>query len=370
MSKADTSNVTATVSKGKTYDTGFADASAEGNPWFPQLPAAKQVEVVKYAVLHLANNSSLLERNEQGCNDRDYERITIAIARSGVGDAETIFVEAASSANGAAPQDDLRKFFQAHSGGNPDTDGITVGTLLNIARQYGADFNRWEATSDNRGREVLNSPGNEEECRKQIDIIVAADPQTFTLGDPTGPLVILRVPKKEQLPAKTKWDGDLPGTTLATPADIMQRAERLKWLQRAGGRGEDRFVRTGPPRAFVAEWLQQMRGQYRASPLQGITRVPRIDDNGIIHFISGYDPITGLFHDRITSFHVPLKPSRDDARKAAEVLWIPSRNTISMIRSWGKRCCSRQNSPQLSGHSCPSLRCMSYAARCRAPAKG
>ena len=66
MSKADTSNVTATVSKGKTYDTGFADASAEGNPWFPQLPAAKQAEVVKYAVLHLANNSSLLERNEQG----------------------------------------------------------------------------------------------------------------------------------------------------------------------------------------------------------------------------------------------------------------------------------------------------------------
>jgi hypothetical protein len=43
--------VTATVSAGKTYDTGLADAFAEGNPWFPQLPAAKQAEVVKYAVL-------------------------------------------------------------------------------------------------------------------------------------------------------------------------------------------------------------------------------------------------------------------------------------------------------------------------------
>jgi hypothetical protein len=137
MSKADPSNVTATVSKSKSYDTGFADASAEGNPWFPQLPAAKQAEVVKYAVLHLANNSSLLERNEQGCNDRDYERITIAIARSSVVDAETIFVEAASSANGAAPQDDLHKFFQAHSGGNPDNDGITAGTLFNVAAVRG-----------------------------------------------------------------------------------------------------------------------------------------------------------------------------------------------------------------------------------------
>jgi hypothetical protein len=305
------------------FDTGLTDALAEGNPWFPQLPAAKQAEVVKYAVLHIANNSGLFKWNELGGNDQDYERLTIAIARSGIVDAETIFVEAASSAKGPPPEDELRKFFQTHSGGNPDTDGITVGTLVNIARRYGADFDRWEATSDNRGREVLNCPGNEEECRKQIDVIVAADPQTFTLGDPTGPLVILRVPKKKQLLRKTKWEGDLPGTTLATPADIMQRAERLKWFQRAGGRGGERLVRTGPPRAFVTEWLQQLRGQYSASPLQGITRVPRIDDNGIIHFNSGYDPTTGLFHDKLTNFHVPLKPSQDDARKAAEVLWHP-----------------------------------------------
>jgi hypothetical protein len=322
MSTANTDSVTATVNEGKTYDTGFAAALAEGNAWFPQLPAAKQSEVVKYAVLHIANNSSLFERDEHGDNRHEYERLAIAIARSEVPGAEELFVEAASSSKGADAEDQLRQFFESMASADPN-DGITVGTLLNAARRCGADFNRWEATSDNRGREVLNCPGNEEECRKQIDIIVAADPQTFTLGDPTGPLVILRVPKKEQLHPKTKWEGDLPGTTLATPADIMQRAERLKWLQRTGGKGEGRFVRTGPPRAFVTEWLQQLRGQYRASPLQGITRVPRIDDNGIIHFISGYDPITGLFHDRLTSFHVPLKPSQDDARKAAEVLWFP-----------------------------------------------
>ena len=49
-------DVTAHGKWGKTYDTGFADAFAEGNPWFPQLPAAKQAEVVKYAVLRHGDN--------------------------------------------------------------------------------------------------------------------------------------------------------------------------------------------------------------------------------------------------------------------------------------------------------------------------
>jgi hypothetical protein len=152
---------------------------------------------------------------------------------------------------------------------------------------------------------------------------VAADPRTFTLGSPTGPLVILRVPDKEALPSSTTWDGDLPGTTIALTADIMQRAERLRWMQRAGGKSEDRFNRTGPPRTFVGDYLQQMRGRYAAPPLRGVGRVPRIDDTGIIHFISGYDPKTGLFHDRSPSFGIPLTPSQDDARSAARVLLIP-----------------------------------------------
>jgi hypothetical protein len=319
----DTDEVTATVIRGENIDTGFAAALAEGNAWFPQLPAAKQAEVVKYAVLHVANNSSLFERNRHGGNDQDYERLTVAIARSGLEDAETIFVEAASSAKDADPEHQLRMFFQNFTSTDPN-DGITVGTLLNVARQCGADFSPWEKTSSGSSQEVvLYAPGNEEECRKQIDRAVAADPRTFTLGDPTGPLVILRVPKEDELPPKTKWDCDLPGTTLAMTADIMQRAERLTWGQRAGGKGEKRVVRTGPPRTFVGDYLTQMRGQYRASPLRGLVRVPRIDDDGILHFIPGYDPATGLFNDRLLRFHIPLTPSQDDARKAADVLLFP-----------------------------------------------
>jgi hypothetical protein len=62
----DPGNVTATVSDGKTCDTGIAAAWAEGNPWFPQMPATKQNDVVKYAVLHIGNNSSLFELTKHG----------------------------------------------------------------------------------------------------------------------------------------------------------------------------------------------------------------------------------------------------------------------------------------------------------------
>jgi hypothetical protein len=309
--------------KSQRIDTGFAAAAAEGNAWYPQLPAPKQTEVVKYAVLHIANNSNLFQLSTHGGNYQVYERLTIAVARSEVPHAEDIFVEAASSAKDADPEDQLRQFFHSMTSADPN-DGITVGTLLNAARDCGADFSLWEKTSSGSSQDVvLYAPGNEEECRKQIDRAVAADPQTFTLGDPTGPLVILRVPKEDELPPKTKWDCDLPGTTLAMTADIMQRAERLTWGQRAGGKGEKRIVRTGPPRAFVGDYLTQMRGQYGASPLRGLVRVPRIDDDGILHFVPGYDPATGLFNDRLPRFHVPLTPSQDDARKAADVLLLP-----------------------------------------------
>src|SRR6266566_3166570 len=192
----------------------------------------------------------------------------------------------------------------------------TVGTLLHIAQQHGADFSQWKDVA-------RYEPDNAEECRKLLDSAVAADARTFTLGNQTGPLVILRTPQKDTLPPKTRWDGDLPGTTLATAADIMQRAERLRWMQRRGGKGGPRLARTHPPRPFIGDYLVQMRGQYGAVPLRGIVRVPRINDSGEIKFIAGYASETGLFHDRSPTFDVLPNPSRDDARKAAEILLYP-----------------------------------------------
>src|SRR6516162_397758 len=85
----------------------------------------------------------------------------------------------------------------------------------------------------------------------------------------------------------------------------------------------------GPHLPYVsAAWfckgnLEQMRGQYAASPFRGIVRVPRINVQGTIHFTPGYDRQTGLFHDDVPGFHVPLAPTLDDARRAAKALLVP-----------------------------------------------
>jgi hypothetical protein len=163
-------------------------------------------------------------------------------------------------------------------------------------------------------------PGNEGQCRRLLDHVVAADALTYTLGDPTGPLVILRMPEKDSLASSVRWEGDPPGTELATTADIMLRAEQLRWQRPSSSGG---LIRTRPPRDFVGDYLIQMRGKYGARPLRGVVRVPRIDDAGQINFVSGYDPETLLFHDRVPKFDAAPRPSHDDARHVAEELLIP-----------------------------------------------
>jgi putative DNA primase/helicase len=291
------------------------------NGWFSMLPARTQSEVVKYAALHIAENSKLFELTKHGGNHAEYFKLTLAIARSGVTDAEDIFVGAALTAKDADPEDKLRKFFQSCKNANSRADGTTVATLLHIASQHGADFSQWKQTAAGSDPgTVWFVPGNEEVCRKRLDAEVAADPSTYILGDPSGPLVILRVPDRNALPPETRWEGDLPGTTLAMPADVMERAERIEWM-RNGKNGF--FRRARPPRDFITDYLTQMRGRYGARPLRGIVRVPRIDDGGTIHFGSGYHPQTGLFHDKSPAFDVLPKPSRDDARRALDVLLLP-----------------------------------------------
>jgi hypothetical protein len=177
------------------------------------------------------------------------------------------------------------------------------------------------ASSPNLTPEVaLYEPGNEGLCRKLIDQAVAADPRTFTLGDRGGPLVILRVPTEEALPSDTKWEGDLPGTTLAAPADIVERAQRIPWYRRGKREG---LVRVHAPRLFASDYLVQMRGRYGAPVLIGISRVPAIEDDGSVRFLSGYDPRTGLYYDQPINFEIPELVSHDDARRAAEQLLIP-----------------------------------------------
>jgi hypothetical protein len=293
--------------------------------WFDRLPVERRSEAVKFAALHIAANSKLFELGTHGGNYQEYLKVALAIARSGAPESEDIFVTAALISNGAGSEKELRAFFQNCKLTALRAVGITVvTTLFQVANKYGADLSQWTQGAGGPGPDFVRyEPGNEEECRKQLDRVIAADQRTYTLGEPSGPLVILRVPEMDALPSGTRWEGDFPGTTLATSADIMQRAERLQWMQRAGGRGGSRLYRTSPPRAFVSDYLFQMRGQYQARPLRGVARVPRIDNRGEVHFVSGYDPETGLFHDSSITFDVPLKVSRADARRSVQHLLFP-----------------------------------------------
>ena len=286
--------------------------------WFEKLPPAKRSEAVRYAALHIAAHTSSFELTQHGGNHQDYVRLVFAIARSGVADAEDIFVEAASTAKDADSEQQLRNWFKDCESAQSRPNIVTVGTLFHMAGQCGADFTPWKVIANTPGvhqqsvASTINppddaadvavyAPGNAEQCRRLLDKAVAADARTFTLGDPAGPLVVLRVPDEDAVPPAARWEGDLPGATLATPADIMQRAERLIWQVPKGAK----LVRSHPPRQFVADYLVQMRGQYGALPLRGIARVPHIDDQGEIRFTSGYDGQTGLFHDGSSVFDVP-----------------------------------------------------------------
>lgn len=89
----------------------------------------------------------------------------------------------------------------------PPAGGVTVGTLFHMAGECGASFDPWKQTADSSDPDIaLYAPGNEDACRNLLDRVVADDSQTFTLGGPTGPLVILRKPADDRLPPEARWD--------------------------------------------------------------------------------------------------------------------------------------------------------------------
>ena len=176
-------------------------------------------------------------------------------------------------------------------------------------------------------------PGNEAVCRTALDKIVAADPSTFTSGDM---LVILRVPD-QKLPGLERWSGDLPGTTPALPADIIERAENLAWMTRTGGQGGQRWNRSKPQRDFCTDYITQRRGRYSARPLVGIARVPHMRDDGSVRTEIGYDPQTGIFVDRAPKLAIPQSPTLNDARAALQRVLKPFEHYTFEDRENGPR---------------------------------
>jgi hypothetical protein len=289
------------------------------------LSAAEQDELVEHALTVIAQNTRFLELEANGGNNAEYFKLVTAVARSGAPHAEDIFVKYASQAKDADTDDALRLYFSRCGASQPSGDRpITLGTLLHIAQQYGADFSPWKLRPSHISaacaalETVHFAPGNERKCREALDRAVASDNRTFVLGE-AGPLAILRLPEEESFSDGIRWNADLPGTTLAATADIMERAESLCWMRQT----EKGFRRARPPRDFVGDYLTQMRGRYRARTLRGLARVPRIDDDGNIALVHGYDPATGLYHDRVPEVDVPDKLTSTEIEKAYELLLSP-----------------------------------------------
>jgi hypothetical protein len=105
-------------------------------------PEQKNV-VVDSALETIAKNTQLLEAKINGSNNAYYDRLTVSVARSGAPNAEDFFVKHASAGKGGDTGYALRQhFFRCRTSPPSTTQGITVGTLLHLARKLGADFGR------------------------------------------------------------------------------------------------------------------------------------------------------------------------------------------------------------------------------------
>jgi hypothetical protein len=111
--------------------------------WFDLLTGEQKDEAVDHALAVIASKTTCLELEENGGNNDQWYRLTTAIARSGAPNAEAIFVEYAAKAKDADPEDKLRDYFARCQKEHPRGRGVTVGTLIHLAQEHGADFEPW-----------------------------------------------------------------------------------------------------------------------------------------------------------------------------------------------------------------------------------
>jgi Family of unknown function (DUF5906) len=130
--------------------------------WFDALAPDLKDEVVDYALDIIAANTSLLERQIDGGNNAEYYKLTTSVARSNAPHAEDIFIKYTSRAKNPDAENDLRQnFARCRSGRTSETRDVTVGTLLHIAKQSGANFDKWK-------QRVQGTPGLPPEERKPL----------------------------------------------------------------------------------------------------------------------------------------------------------------------------------------------------------
>jgi Family of unknown function (DUF5906) len=246
--------------------TGGADA-AFGDPtdeslsdgikspsWFEVLSPERKDQAVDYALRIIAAKTSFLETEADGGNNDMWYRLTTAVAVSGAPHAEDIFVKHALAAKNADPEDELRQHFlrcQARADGR-----ITVGTLLGLAAENGADFNKWKSrTVSNPVLEQMNlefaagfiaskfriarfSQNQRYPLQREVEFITQTDfingvinpmvqtPKFDKSGKPGGTKMTGRGAYWLDLPERSEYDAVTfqPG---APPIIVVERADRI-----------------------------------------------------------------------------------------------------------------------------------------------
>jgi RecA-family ATPase len=110
--------------------------------WFNNLSPEQKNAALDHALHTLAANTKFLELGENGGNNDTYFGIMTSAARSGASNAEDLWVKHAAKAKDADPEEKLREDFERCRAS--EYKGITIGTLLFLAQQAGADFNKWK----------------------------------------------------------------------------------------------------------------------------------------------------------------------------------------------------------------------------------
>ena len=126
-------------------DLGLYSDAPLGSSWFATLSPELKDEVVDCALGVVAKNTRFLELEADGGNNAEYYKLTTSVARSDAPNAEDIFVKHASRAKNADTEEALRQHFSRCSASQPSGNlEITVGTLLHLAQQVGANFDQWK----------------------------------------------------------------------------------------------------------------------------------------------------------------------------------------------------------------------------------
>jgi len=86
-------------------------------------------------------------------------------------------------------------------------------------------------------------------------------------------------------------------------------------------KGELREVHVRLPRQFAVMYLD-WRGEWDLPPLNGIASAPLLADHGEIHSTEGYDPVSGMWCERVPDLGglVPAHPTRSEAETALRTL--------------------------------------------------